>query len=552
MQPNAPMTSRFLVAGTGIAGLQFALLAAEHGDVRIVTKKDSSESNTNYAQGGIAAVLSPLDDFESHVRDTLVAGDGLCDEAVVRAMVGAAPRLIERLLAYGVRFTREGEREDSPYALTREGGHSQHRILHAADLTGRELERRLLEACRRHPRIAMDEDHLGLDLIRDSDLRRGGDPQRVVGCWVLDRDTLQRRVYLAPATILATGGCGKVYAYTSNPDIATGDGLAMAYRAGALLANLEFVQFHPTCLYHPRAKSFLISEAVRGEGAHLINGRGERFMERYDQRRELAPRDIVARAIDQEMKRTGDSCVYLDLRHLGRAFVEQRFPNLSATCASFGIDMAGGPVPVVPAAHYMCGGVKVDGQGRTSLPGLYAIGEVACTGVHGANRLASNSLLEAVYFAEAAAGAAVADGTTAGAPPAGLPIQDGFPSAMSSGPEAVILEHDWNSVRHVMWDYVGIVRSRGRLDIALDRVRAIRATVEGVYARSLANPDLVELRNIALVAELIILCARERRESRGLHETLDHPGKDPQAPRETPIGRGRALAASEPPPAASS
>ena len=547
MIPSGPVTSRFLVAGTGIAGLQFALLAAEHGDVRVVTKKDSSESNTNYAQGGIAAVLSPLDDFESHVRDTLIAGDGLCDEAVVRAMVGAAPHLIERLLAYGVSFTREGERADAPFALAREGGHSRHRILHAADLTGRELERRLLEACRKHPRIRMDEDHLGLDLIRESDLRRDGDPRRVVGCWVLDRETLQRRAYLAPATILATGGCGKVYAYTSNPDIATGDGLAMAYRAGAVLANLEFVQFHPTCLYHPRAKSFLISEAVRGEGAHLINGRGERFMERYDQRRELAPRDIVARAIDQEMKRTGEPSVFLDLRHLGREFVEQRFPNLSATCAKYGIDMAGEPVPVVPAAHYMCGGVKVDGSGRTSLPGLFAVGEVAWTGVHGANRLASNSLLEAVYFAETAAVAAVADGIGGSALPGELPFQDDFPSAMSTGPEAVVLEHDWNSVRRVMWDYVGIVRSRSRLDIALDRVRAIRATVEGIYARSLANPDLVELRNIALVAELIVLCARERHESRGLHETLDHPGKDPQAPRETLVGRGRSLAASEPP-----
>jgi len=547
MTSSGPACSRFLVAGTGIAGLQFALLAAEHGDVRVVTKKDSSESNTNYAQGGIAAVLSPLDDFESHVRDTLVAGDGLCDEAVVRAMVAAAPRLIERLLTYGVRFTREDERADAPYALAREGGHSRHRILHAADLTGRELERRLLEACRRHPRIRMEEDHLGLDLIRESDLRRDGDPRRVVGCWVLDRVSLQRRAYLAAATILATGGCGKVYAYTSNPDIATGDGLAMAYRAGAVLANLEFVQFHPTCLYHPQAKSFLISEAVRGEGAHLVNGRGERFMERYDPRRELAPRDIVARAIDQEMKRTGEPSVFLDLRHLGREFVERRFPNLSATCARFGIDMAGEPVPVVPAAHYMCGGVKVDGSGRTSLPGLYAVGEVAWTGVHGANRLASNSLLEAVYFAEAAAGAAVADGAGDAELPAGYPFQDDFPSAMSSGPEAVVLEHDWNSVRRVMWDYVGIVRSRRRLDIALDRVRAIRATVEGIYARSLANPDLVELRNIALVAELIILCARERRESRGLHETLDHPGKDPQAPRETLVGRDRTLAASEPP-----
>ncbi len=541
MQRFEPIVSRHLVIGSGIAGLQFALLAAERGEVRVVTKKESFESNTNYAQGGIAAVLSPLDDFELHVQDTLVAGDGLCDETVVRDMVSAAPRLIDRLLEYGVDFTRT-EGGDS-YELGREGGHSRNRIVHAADLTGRELEKCLLAACRNHPRIELDENHVGLDLIRGEELTGVELPaDRVAGCWVLDSQTLTTTPYLADVITLATGGCGKVYAYTSNPDIATGDGLAMAYRAGAVLANLEFVQFHPTCLYHPEAKSFLISEAVRGEGAHLINGRGERFMPRYDPRQELAPRDVVARSIDQELKLTGNPCVYLDLRHLDRDFVGERFPNLTRTCRRFGIDMAGEPVPVVPAAHYMCGGVRIDQDGRTSLVGLLAIGEVACSGVHGANRLASNSLLEAVHFAERASRAALEVDTDVSASSAARTVNVAETRGVAKGPEAMILEHDWDVVRRVMWDYVGIVRTRNRLDIALDRIRNIRATVEDLYRIALLSPDLIELRNIALNAELIVLCALARQESRGLHYTLDHPGKSADV-ADTLVGVGTGLQA---------
>ncbi|MCB1185165.1 L-aspartate oxidase [bacterium] len=516
------VTSRYLVVGTGIAGLQFALLAAENGTVQVVTKKESRESNTNYAQGGIAAAVSPLDDFESHIEDTLVAGDGLCDEATVRRMVEAGPALIDRLVSYGVPFSRDG----GEWALGREGGHSRRRVLHCQDLTGREIETHLLEAAAAHPHITLHEDHMGLELLRGEEVGLTGDAAaRVVGARVLDRRTLVRRTYLADVVVLATGGCGKVYSYTSNPDIATGDGLAMAFRAGALVKNLEFVQFHPTCLYHPEAKSFLISEAVRGEGAVLINERGERFMARYHHQADLAPRDIVARSIDQEMKLSGSPCAFLDLRHLDRAAVEARFPHLVKTCARFGIDMAGQPVPVVPAAHYMCGGVATDGDARTSLPGLYAIGEVACTGIHGANRLASNSLLEAVYFASRAAERGRDEPRLFGgdAPEVKLPGDRGDDRPRGSG--AVVLEHDWDLVRRVMWDYVGIVRDRGRLDIALRRVRTIRQTVEDLHRHEEANPDVVELRNIALLAELIVLCARSRHESRGLHSTTDHPLK---------------------------
>ncbi len=531
-----PRTSRCLVIGSGIAGLQYALLAAEHGDVNIVTKKGSTDSNTNYAQGGIAAAMSPLDDFETHLQDTLTAGDGLCDEAVTRDMVEAGPRLIHRLLQYGVEFSREEQGRGESFALGREGGHTHNRILHASDLTGRELEQKLLQACQAHPRIGIEENHIGLDLIMSEEL--GGvdaPPGRVVGCWVLERTRLSRTPYLADVVVLATGGCGKVYAYTSNPDIATGDGMAMAYRAGAVLANLEFVQFHPTCLYHPEAKSFLMSEAVRGEGARLINSRAERFMERYHQLKELAPRDVVARAIDQEMKLSGASCVYLDLRHLDRGFIKKRFPNLYQACAKFGIDMAGEPVPVVPAAHYMCGGVLTDDRGRSSLPGLFVVGECACTGVHGANRLASNSLLEAVYFAEQASSVLAEEPVifTDSVTPS---IAGNLSSDKDSGPEAMVLEHDWDIVRRVMWDYVGIVRNEQRLRIALTRLRAIRNTVEDVAAYSLWNPSLVELRNIALVAELIVISAQQRQESRGLHYTDDHPAKDPQQSSNTLLG----------------
>jgi L-aspartate oxidase len=534
--------SHFLVIGTGIAGLQFALLVADHGTVRLVTKKASHESNTNYAQGGIAAVLSPLDDFELHVQDTLKAGDGLCREQTVRQMVEAAPHLIERLLEYGVKFSREGSGPDAPFALGREGGHSRRRIVHAKDLTGRELESCLLAACHSHPNITVDENHLGMDLIKGQEL--GYEDQegtRVVGCWVLDRDRLRPRPYLADVVVLATGGCGKVYSYTSNPDIATGDGLAMAFRAGALLGNLEFVQFHPTCLYHSQAKSFLISEAVRGEGGILVNSRGEHFMQRYHSMADLAPRDVVARSIDQEMKTSGDRCVFLDLRHIGRDRVEQRFPHLVETCRRFDIDLAGELVPVVPAAHYMCGGVLTDEHGRTDLQGLYAIGETACTGVHGANRLASNSLLEAVYFAETTAQACLEDAPYFQAKRRPVPPVDLLARASDPSREAMVVEHDWDMVRRVMWDYVGIVRNRERLDIALSRVRDCRRTVEKLYRDSSLNPDLIELRNIALLGELIILCARDRKESRGLHYTLDHPAKATAPPRDTLISRDSVL-----------
>lgn len=536
-----PIISRCLVVGSGIAGLQFALLAAGGGTVRIVTKKESRESNTNYAQGGIAAAVSPLDDFELHVRDTLDAGDGLCDETVVRRMVEQGPALIERLLGYGVDFSREDDGDGSGFALGREGGHSRRRVLHCRDLTGREIESRLLAACLAHPAITIEEDHMGLDLLRGADVGLGGDDAgRVVGAVVLDRHTCARRVYLADAVVLATGGCGKVYRYTSNPDIATGDGLAMAFRAGAELRNLEFVQFHPTCLYHPDAKSFLISEAVRGEGGVLVNRRGERFMARYHPLADLAPRDVVARSIDHELKTSGDPCAFLDLRHLERARVESRFPNLVRTCARFGIDMAGEPVPVVPAAHYMCGGVATDLDARTSLPGLYAIGETACTGVHGANRLASNSLLEAVFFADRAAAAVAAEPAVLAGHPPRLPARLQGGDEKSPPPEVMVLEHDWDLVRRVMWDYVGIVRDRERLDIALARLRSVRETVERLYATSLLNAELAELRNIALLGELVVVCARARRESRGLHFTLDHPQRLPRA-ADTVLVRGASL-----------
>ncbi len=535
-------TSRCLVVGSGIAGLQFALLAAEQGTVRVVTKKESRESNTNYAQGGIAAAVSSQDDFFHHTDDTLTAGDGLCNQEVVESMVAAGPRLVDRLLSYGVQFSKDSTESDDEFALGREGGHSRRRVLHCKDLTGREIEERLLAACLAHKNITVHENHMGLELLKGHQVGlQASHPDRIVGCLVLDRTTHHRRAYLADAVVLATGGCGKVYSYTSNPDIATGDGLAMAFRAGAELHNLEFVQFHPTCLYHPKAKSFLISEAVRGEGAVLINGRDERFMARYHPLKDLAPRDVVARSIDRELKTSGERCVYLDLRHLSREKIESRFPNLVKHCARFGLDMAGQPVPVVPAAHYMCGGVAVDKMARTNLKGLFAIGETACTGVHGANRLASNSLLEAVYFADQAAGAMVDlepvitsankkwDADLLGKDP------------HSQGPEIMVLEHDWDSVRRIMWDYVGIIRDRERLDIALARLRQIRDTVEVLYHENLVNPDVVELRNIGLLAELIVMCARDRKESRGLHFTPDYPAKLDQ-PLDTSIQRHRELA----------
>ncbi len=528
--------SRYLVIGSGIAGLQYALLVAQSGTVNIVTKKESTESNTNYAQGGIAAVVSPLDSFDIHIADTITAGDGLCDPTIVADMVKSSPDLIERLLSYGVEFSRE----DDQFTLGREGGHSCNRILHSADMTGRELEKKLLEKCHENPNISILENHIALELLNCQDVGVDGG-NRIAGCVVLDRHNNSQKVFLAKNTILATGGCGKVYAYTSNPDIATGDGMAIAYRAGATLANLEFVQFHPTCLYHPDAKSYLISEAVRGEGALLTNSRNEHFMERYHPLKDLAPRDVVARAIDLEMKLMGDKCVHLDLSHMSPEFIKSRFPNLYKNCLKFGIDMTIDPIPVVPAAHYMCGGIEVDVNGKTSLAGLFAIGEVAYSGVHGANRLASNSLLEAVYFADKAATASMKEERVS------LPLESSplltSVSQLVKGYAPMVLEHDWDSVRQIMWDYVGIVRSNMRLNIALKRLRNIRKTVEDIYRNSIISPDLVELRNISLIAEMIVLAALSRHESRGLHYTQDHPEKSSECALNTKLGKNEDLRA---------
>lgn len=519
------MTSRhadFLVFGSGIGGLSFALRAAEYGTVRIITKKADRESNTNYAQGGIAAVLSPEDSFAQHARDTLVAGAGLCHPDVVATVVEHAPALIRWLLDVGVRFSMDGD--EGALALGREGGHSARRIVHAADFTGREIEAALLRAIAEHPRIDVQAHHLAINLItrgsRDGVAMRPAADDRCVGAYVLDTRSGAVETYTAGVTVLATGGAGKVYLYTTNPDVATADGVAMAWRAGVPVANLEFMQFHPTCLFHPDAKSFLISEAVRGEGAVLTTLDGTPFMAGYHPMAELAPRDVVARAIDQEMKRRGDRCVYLDARGIGAAHLRERFPTIAQRCAEYGIDIATQPIPVVPAAHYMCGGVWASIDGRTSLPGLFAIGEVACTGLHGANRLASNSLLEALVAADLA----VEPARAALAPPESIgqvPAWDAGRAVPAR--EAIVLEHTWNEVRTLMWDYVGIVRTRERLAAAARRIAVLREEIEEYYWRYTLSIDLVELRNIALVAELIIACARRRHESRGLHYLLDGP-----------------------------
>lgn len=511
-----------LVIGSGAAGLFFALKAARFAEVVVITKKESYQSNTNYAQGGIAAVIDMRDSFESHIEDTLTAGRGLCDREAVETIVREGPARIGELAELGVRFNRNGK--TGALQLGREGGHSAPRIVHYGDLTGRELETTLIDAVASHERIRVRENCLAIDLVAD----RNG---RIIGCTMLDCGTSRIEVLLARNTVIATGGAGKIYLYTSNPDIATGDGIAMAYAAGARIANLEFVQFHPTCLYHPKAKSQLVSEALRGEGALLRTVRGEEFMGRYDPRRELAPRDVVARAIDREMKGSGEKYVLLDITHRSRSWLKRRFPYIFEMCRGFGIDISRDPIPVVPAAHYMCGGVKIDIDGRTDLPGLFAIGEVACTGVHGANRLASNSLLEAVVIADRCArymqrhtGTRPArKGLRAVVPPVGDPKEL----------ETVILDHDWDMTRRVMWDYVGIVRSEERLRLARERIRQIQKTVDRLYGEYGVSADLVELRNIALVSGLVVTSALKRKESRGLHYMIEYPQSDPAYGTET-------------------
>lgn len=514
----------FVVVGSGIAGLMSAIHLSEFGRVCVLTKKDSAESNTNYAQGGIACVLASDDSFEAHVQDTLIAGDGLCDENVVRKIVSSGPERIAELEQLGMKFTEMDGNSGGRYDLGREGGHSKRRVLHAGDITGREIEKVLLEKARAS-KVTVMEHCMVIDLVTTGWLGVSGQ-NRCIGGYFLNRQTGEIAAFRAPHTVLASGGGGKVYLYTCNPDIATGDGLALAWRTGVPIKNLEFIQFHPTCLYHPEAKSFLISEAVRGEGAILVNSAGESFMERYDRRGSLASRDIVARAIDREMKTSGTSCVYLDIRSKPPEFLQKRFPNIYKTCKKFGFDMANDLIPVVPAAHYFCGGVEAAVDGTTALPGLYACGEVACTGLHGANRLASNSLLEALVCAYEMA-------RTVSQMPHAMPrvlIPAWQTGAAVPSDESIVIEHNWNEVRTCMWDYVGIVRTNKRLERARRRIGNLRAEIQEYYYDYVVTADLLELRNIAAVGELIVRSAMLRRESRGLHYTLDYPEKDNSRP----------------------
>ncbi len=523
MSLTDPHDCDVLVLGSGIAGLFYALRVAERARVVLVTKKQAAQAATNYAQGGIAAVVSGDDSVEEHVRDTLEAGAGLCREDVVRFVIERGADVIDALLKHGVEFDRD---EHGEFLLGREGGHTQRRVLHHRDATGREIERALVARARAPPNIELLEDPMAVDLLTSRRAGLGG-PNRALGAYVHDATTGAVVRVRARVTFMATGGAGKVYLYTSNPDIASGDGIAMAYRAGATVANMEFFQFHPTCLYHPQAKSFLITEAVRGEGGILRNGAGEAFMRGHHPMADLAPRDVVARAIDTELKKSGEDSAFLDITHRDADWLKDRFPTIHERCLHFGIDLTREPIPVVPAAHYCCGGVVTDLRGETDVANLFAAGEVTCTGLHGANRLASNSLLEGVVFAEAAAVATLE--RLADVPPPKASIAPWSDSDVVPSSEQVVITQNWDEIRRFMWNYVGIVRSDKRLARAKRRIELLQEEITEYYWKVKVTPPLLELRNLATVAQLVIHCAMQRKESRGLHFNLDHPDRGDDA-----------------------
>ncbi len=511
-----------LVIGSGAAGLTLALSLATHARVAVLSKNAINQGSTWYAQGGIAAVLDDQDSIDAHVADTLIAGAGLCHEDAVRFTVEHSKAAIQWLIDQGVNFTKETTNGD--YHLTKEGGHSHRRIIHSADATGQAVHSTLIEQVQKQANIDIFENHVAINLISQADANSR--KLRCSGAYVLDNNTDAIHVFQAKVVVLATGGASKVYLYSSNPDSASGDGIAMAWRAGCRVANMEFNQFHPTCLYHPRAKNFLITEALRGEGAYLRLPSGERFMPRFDEREELAPRDIVARAIDHEIKRLGCDFVYLDISHKSPEFISEHFPTVKARCLEFGIDITKEPIPVVPAAHYTCGGVVVDKNGQTDLQHLYAIGETSFTGLHGANRMASNSLLECIVYAQSAAQHILAKLEKINTPEVS-PQWDA--SRVRDSDEDVVISHNWDELRRFMWDYVGIVRTHKRLERATHRIKLLQKEIAEYYSNYNISSDLIELRNLATVAELIIRSAHERKESRGLHFSLDHPEKSPIA-----------------------
>ncbi len=532
-------TTDFLVIGSGVAGLSFALEASEHGSVIVVSKRDAEESNTKWAQGGIAAVLDATDTFEAHVEDTLIAGVALNHRETVKICVEEGPERIRMLLELGAKFdtAKTAKPEDSALGkldLHLEGGHSARRIVHAADMTGREVERALLEAVRARPNVLLLEEHMAVDLVT---LAKFGGPELCAGAYIFNATTGVVETIVARATILASGGAGKVYLYTTNPDVATGDGVAMAYRAGAEIANMEFYQFHPTCLYHPEARTFLLTEALRGEGARLLRFDGTPFMKDHDPRGDLAPRDIVARAIDYEMKKSGSDHVWLDISHRDEPFLREHFPGVFGQCEKFGFNIAKQWIPVVPAAHFMCGGVATDLEGRTTIPGLWALGEAAHTGLHGANRLASNSLLEGLVFGHRAALALAASGLAKTTDPFPEVPEWDVGKAITSD-EAVVISQNWDELRRLMWNYVGIVRSTKRLRRAARRIALLQEEIQEYYWNYVVTRDLLELRNIATIAQLIVECASARHESRGLHYTLDYPLLDEKLARDTVVKRG--------------